>query len=133
MTITAVRPPEEYLLAFTRALRVAGVHVTQDRAHAFLAATALVGLDDAAATFRVGQATLCASPDDLVRYAQVFEQFFDSRDGLPRTRPAAHPAPVGAMVPESEESAGAGEDAGADVVRPPPATPRCCAIATSAP
>ena len=47
--------------------------VTQDRAHGYLAAVALVGLDDARATYAAGRATLCASPDDLLRYDQVHQ------------------------------------------------------------
>ena len=30
-----------------------------------------------------GRATLCAEPDDLARFDQVFEAFFNARDGLP--------------------------------------------------
>ena len=43
MTSTA---PEVSLLGFTRALRAAGVPVTQDRAQVFLTAVARVGLGD---------------------------------------------------------------------------------------
>jgi uncharacterized protein len=85
--------PDEFLLGFARALRAAGLPVTQDRVHGFLAAAALVGLDDQRATYVAGRATLCASPDDLVRYDQVFEAYFNARDGLPRpARSAAAPA-----------------------------------------
>jgi uncharacterized protein with von Willebrand factor type A (vWA) domain len=35
-----------------------------------------------------GRSTLCAGPDDLARFDQVFEAFFDARHGLPRPRPA---------------------------------------------
>ena len=38
-----LREPDEILLGFTRALRAAGVPVTQDRAHGFLAAVAVLG------------------------------------------------------------------------------------------
>jgi len=82
-----VREPDEILLGFTRALRAAGVPVTQDRAHGYLAAVSMVGLDDARAAYLAGRATLCASPDDLVRYDQVHEAYFNARDGLPRARP----------------------------------------------
>ncbi len=107
---------DELLLGFTRALRTAGVPVTQDRAHGFLAAVALVGLGDAAATRRAGRATLCASPDDLERFDQVFEAWFDHRSGLPRSRPPDQPAqPAHTDLPETE---GDGEGEGeADVVR----------------
>ena len=45
------RSADEVLLGFTRALRAAGVPVTQDRAHGFLTAVATVGLDDRQATY----------------------------------------------------------------------------------
>ena len=90
--MSVVHEADELLLGFTRAVRAAGVGVTHDRAAGFLAATATVGLDDQRATFVAGQATLCSSPDDLVRYAQVFEAWFNAREGLPRERPAA-PSP----------------------------------------
>ncbi len=85
---TTVRQPDEVLLGFTRALRAAGVQVTHDRAQGFLAATALVGLEDQRSTYLAGRATLCAGPDDLARYDQVFHAYFGSRDGLPQPRPA---------------------------------------------
>ena len=67
---------DELLLGFTRALRAAGVTVTQDRAQAYLAAVAVLGLDDQRATYWAGRATLCAGPDDLDRYDQVFAAWF---------------------------------------------------------
>jgi uncharacterized protein with von Willebrand factor type A (vWA) domain len=105
MSVTATEPvrgPDEILLGFTRALRAAGVPVTQDRAHGFLAAAALVGLADARGTYVAGRATLCASPDDLARYDQVYEAYFNARDGLPRPRPAEESAPTFAGLPLAE-------------------------------
>ncbi|MBB6628652.1 VWA domain-containing protein [Nocardioides sp. KIGAM211] len=112
-----VRGADEVLLGFTRALRAAGVPVTQDRSQGFLAAVALLGLDDQRATYRAGRATLCAGPDDLERYDQVFEAFFNARDGLPRTRPAA-PAtnPTFGELP-ADESRGEGTTTPDEVVR----------------
>jgi uncharacterized protein len=97
-----IREPDEILLGFTRALRAAGVPVTQDRAHGFLAAVAFVGLGDAAATYVAGRATLCASPDDLARYDQVYEAYFNARDGLPRPKPAEEGIPTFAGMPLAE-------------------------------
>ncbi|MEO9323012.1 VWA domain-containing protein [Nocardioides sp. C4-1] len=110
--------PDAYLLGFARALRAAGVPVTHDRSAAFLEATALVGLDDRAATYAAGRATLCSSPDDLARYAQVFEAWFDAKAGLPRERPAAPSRPVRSQLSLSEGGAD-GDDDGEhdDVVR----------------
>ncbi|MDO9455521.1 VWA domain-containing protein [Nocardioides sp.] len=111
---------DEVLLAFTRALRAAGVPVTHDRSAGFLEATALVGLDGPAGqqlTYAAGRATLCSTPDDLVRYDQVFAAFFDARDGLPRERPAPPSRPVTSQM-SLDEGAGEGDEgADDDVVR----------------
>lgn len=104
------RQPDEVLLAFGRALRAAGVAVTPDRSQGFLEAAALVGLADATGVYVAGRATLCAGPDDLARYDQVFEAFFASRDGLPRPRPAPPVAPSYADLLGEGEGAGEGDD-----------------------
>ncbi len=104
MTTEVLRQPDEILLGFTRALRAAGVPVTPDRSHGFLEATALLGIDDQSATYWAGRATLCAGPDDLARYDQVFHAWFNARDGLPRTRPATPPNQTVAAFPESEST-----------------------------
>ncbi len=83
---------DELLLGFARALRVAGVSVTQDRTRAYLEATAVVGLDDQRATYWAGRATLCSGPDDLDRYDQVFTAWF---------RPEQHPV---ARPPQDERT-----------------------------
>jgi uncharacterized protein len=72
--------PDELLLGFARALRAAGVPVTQDRSQAYLEAAALVGLDDQPATYWAGRATLCSGPDDLDRYDEVFTAWFHARE-----------------------------------------------------
>jgi uncharacterized protein len=69
-------PADELLLGFARALRAAGVPVTQDRTRTYLEATALVGFDDRRATYVAGRATLCSGPDDLDRYDEVFDAWF---------------------------------------------------------
>ena len=110
------RGADEILLGFTLALRAAGVPVTQDRSQGFLAAVALLGLGDQRATYGAGRATLCAGPDDLARYDQVFEAYFNARDGLPRSRPSA-PMPVRSELPATDESQGDGVDDDDEVVR----------------
>jgi uncharacterized protein with von Willebrand factor type A (vWA) domain len=100
---------DEILLGFTRALRAAGMSVTHDRATGFLEATALVGADDAEGTYRAGQATLCGSPDDLERYAHVFEAWFGARERLPRTVPREKPRQVNAPLPMGEGGETGGE------------------------
>jgi uncharacterized protein with von Willebrand factor type A (vWA) domain len=104
----AVRGGDEILLAFARALRAAGVPVTQDRAQGFLAAVALLDVADQRATWVAGRSTLCAGPDDLARYDAVFEAFFNERDGLPRQRQAAVAPAQPTTLPDSE-SDGEGE------------------------
>ncbi len=109
-TTAPVHAADEVLLGFTRALRVAGVGVTPDRATAFLRAAALVGADDGAATFRAGRATLCASPDDLERYAQVFEAWFGAKEKLPRRMPSEKPRQIRSPLPSGEAGERGGED-----------------------
>jgi uncharacterized protein len=90
---------ERVLLGFTHALRAAGVPVTPDRSQTYVEAVALVGLDDRRATYTAGRATLCAGPDDLARYDQVFEAYFGARDGLPLPRPARTSVPAVGDLP----------------------------------
>ena len=117
--------PVELLVGFTRALRAAGVPVTQDRTRSFLEATALVGLDDQRATYWAGRATLCAAPDDLDRYDQVFTAWF-----LPTERPVARQqgeerrVQQASLEPADEGGTAEGEDdqvramaSGAEVLR----------------
>lgn len=103
--MTLLRDGDEILLGFARALRASGVVVTQDRTHGFLSAVALLGLDDQRATYAAGRATLCAGPDDLERYDQVFEAYFNSRDGLPRARPSQPSVPAFSDLPATDGSA----------------------------
>jgi uncharacterized protein with von Willebrand factor type A (vWA) domain len=117
-TLAPRQLPDEVLLAFTRALRAAGLPVTPDRAHTFLAATAELGLDDAAGTRRAGRATLCSGPDDLARFDQVFEAWFDPRGELPRPVAAAPDRPDDRVhVATAEDSAPGGDDATGDPLR----------------
>jgi uncharacterized protein with von Willebrand factor type A (vWA) domain len=90
-----VRPPEEVLLGFARALRAAGVHVTADRERTYLEAVAAVGLDDQAATYHAGRATLCSSPADLERYDLVYVEWFGG------TRAGTKPATSVPSVPQA--------------------------------
>jgi hypothetical protein len=112
-----IRGGDEILLAFARALRAGGIPVTQDRAHDFLAAAALLGADDPAGVRIAGRSTLCAGPDDLARFDQVFEAFFNARDGLPRPRPVRRTESALTDLP-LDDAAGTGEaDQADDVIR----------------
>ena len=93
---------DELLLGFARALRAAGVPVTQDRTRSYLEATSLVGLDDQRATYWAGRATLCSGPDDLDRYDQVFAAWFMSGDRpSPRSQKDERPS-VQASLDEAD-------------------------------
>jgi uncharacterized protein with von Willebrand factor type A (vWA) domain len=92
------------------------VPVTQDRSHDFLAAAALLGADDPAAVRAAGRSTLCAGPEDLVRFDQVFEAFFNARHGLPRLRPSTPTEPSPDQLPENDLT-GDGEAEADDVIR----------------
>ena len=106
-----VRGADEVLLGFTWALRAAGVAVTQDRAQGYLAAVALVGADDRRATYAAGRATLCASPDDLLRHDQVFEAWFGSPHELPRARPTPPTTTTYSDLPTTDaDGSGGGEE-----------------------
>lgn len=106
---------DEVLLGFTRALRSAGLGVTQDRATSFLRAAALVGAGDPATVYRAGRATLCAGPDDLDRYDHVFQGWFGSGE-LPRQAPHEQPREVTSSLPVAD-AAGGEDDETPEVVR----------------
>jgi uncharacterized protein with von Willebrand factor type A (vWA) domain len=101
---------DELLLGFTHALRAAGVPVTQDRAQSYLAAVAVLGLDDRRATYWAGRATLCSGPEDLERYDEVFTAWFLTRDTptgrrRPQDRPPVTQAGLDEATGRGEESA----------------------------
>ncbi len=108
---------DEVMLGFTRAVRAAGVPVTQDRAQTFLTAVATLGAGDRQTTYWAGRATLCASPDDLERYDRVFAAWFDPRDALPRTHRRDSSRPSTAHLLPDAEGAGASDPGEEDVVR----------------
>ncbi|HEY3527864.1 MAG TPA: VWA domain-containing protein [Nocardioides sp.] len=116
MSTTTIRGGDEILLAFARAVRAGGVPVTQDRAHEFLAAAAMLGADDPSAVRIAGRSTLCAGPDDLVRFDQVFEAFFNARHGLPRPRPVVRPESTPSELP-LDDAAGTELGDADDVIR----------------
>ena len=82
-----VRPAEEVLLGFARALRAAGVAVTADRERTYLEAVAAVGLEDQPAVYFAGRATLCGSPADLERHDLVYTAWFSGQRAGTKDRP----------------------------------------------
>jgi uncharacterized protein with von Willebrand factor type A (vWA) domain len=113
------RGGDEVLLGFTRALRAAGLPVTQDRARSYLEAVAAVGIDDRAATCWAGRATLCASPDDVERHDRVFEEWFRPDLAAPTGRVhRRRSAPTVSLLPDTvDDHPDAAEDAAADPLR----------------
>ena len=111
MTTVSLHAADELLVGFARALRAAGVPVTQDRTHAYLEAVSLVGLDDQRATYWAGRATLCSAPDDLERYDQVFTAWFLSGDDKAVAR-RTEDSPT--IVQASLDDGRSGEQAGVD-------------------
>jgi hypothetical protein len=111
-----VKPPEELLLGFARALRAAGVAVTADRERTYLEAVATVGLDDQPAVFHAGRATLCASPADLDRYDLVYTAWFSGQRAGTKDRPPLPSVVAQAGLGASEAPTAQGAD-DPDVVR----------------
>ncbi|RYU13451.1 vWA domain-containing protein [Nocardioides iriomotensis] len=112
-----VHEADELLLGFTRALRASGVPVTMDRAQAFLAATAVVGLGDRKATYWAGRATLCGCPDDLDRYDQVFTAWFLGDDQPTGRKPSEPRPPQTRAALDDEGGTGDGDPADDDPLR----------------
>ncbi|SFM62380.1 hypothetical protein SAMN05216207_1001373 [Pseudonocardia ammonioxydans] len=98
------------LVGFTEVLRTAGVPVTNDRIAAFLEAVDTLDVTDREQVYWAGRLTLCADPDDIVRYDLAFPAWFEPPEGRRATnrdeRPPAPPK-LAALVPGRE---GSGED-----------------------
>ena len=111
--VAPLHEPDELLLGFARALRAAGVPVTQDRTRSYLEATSIVGLDDQRATYWAGRATLCSGPDDLDRYDQVFTAWFTQ--DIPRGKPKDERRQIVEASLEDEQD-GAGSESDEDTL-----------------
>lgn len=107
---------DEILVAFANAVRAAGVGVTMDRTQTFLDAAANLGADNRRGVYLAGRATLCSGPDDLDRYEQVFDTWFDAREALPRTieRPRE---PAKSIPLNSDDGTGAGGEEADEAMR----------------
>jgi uncharacterized protein with von Willebrand factor type A (vWA) domain len=104
------------LTGFTRALKAAGLPVSQERTQTFLRAGAALGVAGQTAVYWAGRATLCADPDHFPVYDRVFEGWFSG--GWPRLVPARPNAP-GRALPPLADAGGSGrrEDADAELIR----------------
>ncbi|MEV1292293.1 VWA domain-containing protein [Pseudonocardia sp. NPDC049635] len=98
------------LVGFTEVLRAAGVPVTGDRVAAFVEALETLDVTDREQAYWAGRLTLCADPDDVLRYDLAFPAWFEPSQGRRATnrdeRPPAPPK-LAALVPGRE---GAGDD-----------------------
>ncbi|WP_235215511.1 vWA domain-containing protein [Phaeacidiphilus oryzae] len=113
-------------LGLVRALRAAGVEAGQERAGAFLRALDRLDATRRPDVYWAGRLTLCADPDQLVRYDRVFEAYFSDRDGVPRERrpPRRRPSPTLAAVAEPPRRP--------DRPEPEPEQPPATALASAA-
>ena len=105
-----VRPPEEILLGFARALRAAGVAVTADRESTFLEAVAALGLENQVGVYHAGWATLCGSPADLERYDLVFHAWFSGQRAGMKNRPPLQQVTSQAGLNDSAGAANSAQD-----------------------
>lgn len=109
--MTQPRPAEEILLGFARALRAAGVAVTADRERTYLLAASTVGLEDQAAVYAAGRATLCGSPSDLERYDLVYAAWFGAeRPAAARHAPSRPPATMADLGEGGPNAEGRSDD-----------------------
>lgn len=99
----------EVFSGFARALRYAGVPVTQDRTRQYLTAVALLGttMHEVRAA---GHVTLCSSPSDLERHDQVFDVYFDANVQLPEPSRIVEADPVFSDFPEQDGDRAADQD-----------------------
>ncbi|WFG44250.1 VWA domain-containing protein [Pseudonocardia alni] len=92
-------------VGFTEVLRAAGVPVTQDRVTAYLQALDTLEVTDRDQAYWAGRLTLCADPDDIVRYDLAFPSWFEPTSNRPSSnrddRPPAPPK-LAALLPGSE-------------------------------
>ena len=110
----AGQAPDEMLVAFSRAVRHAGVAVTADRTQEFLRAASIADAGERHGVFWAGRCTLCSSPQDLERYDAAFRQWFAARGSTGQPgEPSTRSVQQASLAPEVS-AGGVGED---DVVR----------------
>jgi uncharacterized protein len=100
----------EDFVAFTRLVRNAGVPVTTDRVAAYLQALRLSDLSREVSTYWAGRLTLCADPDDVVRYDHAFAAWFSADPRDQRMGRPSQPRPrVSTMAALTEPPPGSAE------------------------
>nr|WP_246257743.1 VWA domain-containing protein [Amycolatopsis anabasis] len=98
-----VQDPLAGFVGFAAALRAAGVPCGPQRVQAYLDAVEQVDIGDAAQLYWAGRFTLCADPDDLIRYDDAFAEWFSAEPPRRRRVTASRPkqARIAAMSPQS--------------------------------
>ena len=92
-SVSAIRATDgtTLLVAFTWALRAAGLAVGPERAATFLSAAAALDVGDPRDVYWAGRVTLTAGPEDIATFNAVFDAYFTDRR-----------APVGPRRPRQE-------------------------------
>ena len=80
------------VVGFARTLRLAGVEVTTDRIQSMVGALDQLDVTRADQVYWAGRLTLCAGPDDIRRFDQVFAAYFHG------DRPALSRVPANAVA-----------------------------------
>lgn len=80
------------VVEFAGRLRAAGAVVPPTRVHAMIRALGELGADSLESVYWSGRLTLCASPEDIDRFDQVFAAYFSGRPARPRTRVTVEPS-----------------------------------------
>ncbi len=118
MSLPALAPvvdPLPGLVGFTAVLRHAGVPVTTERVAAFVAALDELDVTSRLQTYWAGRLTLCADPDDIVRYDMAFDEWFDPSSRRRRAAPIERKPPPSRLAGlEAEAPGGSDTDEDAD-------------------
>ncbi len=112
--LAPVVDPLPGLVGFTAVLRHAGVAVTTERVAAFVAALGELDVTSRLQTYWAGRLTLCADPDDIVRYNMAFDEWFDA-DSKRRRRAAPlerrpPPSRIAGLAPDKQGGEGEHDD-----------------------
>ena len=98
---------DEILLAFARARpRRRGRRSPRTAPTSSSRRPRLLGADDQRAYASPARSTLCTGPDDLDRFDQVFEAFFNARARPPASRPASARRPTPHQLPLDDSDGG---------------------------
>lgn len=108
----ADRDVTDVLVGFARTLRAYGVEATPDRLHSMLGAVDSLDVTSRDDVYWAGRLTLCATPDEVVRYHRAFESYFGGEVAVqqrPRT-PVVMVRAVAVPIDVPEEPGGEGEE-----------------------